>query len=57
MKALIIARPKAPVPPVTNTVLPEKSYLGLFRFSIRNDIIIFIINYTTINTEHALITM
>src|SRR2546428_10793756 len=48
MKALIIARPKAPVPPVTNTVLFEKSYLGLFRFSIRNNIIIYIIAYLII---------
>src|SRR6266516_4210718 len=45
MKALVIARPKAPVPPVTNKVLFEKSYLGLFQFSIINNIIINIIAY------------
>src|SRR6266487_619170 len=57
MKALVIARPKAPVPPVTNTVLFEKSYLGLFRFSIRNNIIIYIINHATIKNWYALIAM
>ncbi|MDQ6863790.1 MAG: hypothetical protein M3044_08190, partial [Thermoproteota archaeon] len=36
MKALVIVLPKAPVPPVTNTILFEKSWFILFSFSIQD---------------------